>query len=258
MKRTVLFLCTGDTCRGPMAAGLTGKLLLDIGVKDIDVRSAGVMTVNGLLATTETMQMLKGVGATLERHRSTPVSVELLRKCDLILGMTPLHVQHALRMAPDIKGRVFLLKEFARSDLKKVQIDDPMGNTLEVYKKVFSEIRGACQKFIKNAFVTGQEDKAAAAKTRKTAAKIPVKKVQTKKAAPKALAKNGSNGTNGASAGKKKAEKPVAAKVTVRKSIAAKTVLAPKSSRAKASTSSPPKSNSKGTGKTSKLVGKAR
>jgi len=197
MKRTVLFLCTGDTCRGPMAAGLTAKLLLDLGVRDIEVRSAGVMTVNGLLATAETAQLLKAVSATLERHRSTPVSVDLLKKCDLILGMTPLHVQHALRMTPEIKGRVFLLKEFTRSDLKKVQIDDPMGNTLEVYKKVFSEIKSACQKFVKLSYVTGKDDGKDASK--RAAAKAPLKKV--------AVAK----GSNGSSNGAKKKVKSVAA-----------------------------------------------
>jgi len=166
-----------------MASGLTAKLLQDLGVKDIEVRSAGVLTVTGLLATAETLQMLKSVNVTLERHRSTPVSVELLRKCDLILGMTPLHVQHALRMAPDIRGRVFLFKEYTRSDLKKVQIDDPMGNTLEVYKKVFNEIRSACQKFLKTAYVTGETVSAADKKRKRIVAKTPAKKVKTVSAA---------------------------------------------------------------------------
>jgi len=243
MKRTVLFLCTGDTCRGPMAAGLTMKLLQDIGVRDIDVRSAGVMTVNGLLATAETLQMLKGASVSLDRHRSTPVSVDLLRKCDLILGMTPLHVQHALRMAPDIKGRVYLLKEYARSDLKKVQIDDPMGNTLEVYKKVFSEIRSACVKFVKLPYVTGKTDAKAATSARNSRKRPAAKPVAKKVAASR-------KSSNGAAAPVASAKASAAAPGPVKKRA--------KAPAAKASSPAPPKAKTKPTGKpTTKSAGRA-
>ena len=196
-KRNILFLCTGDTCRGPMAAGLLRKLLEDAGVgAAYDVKSAGVMTVSSLVATPESKQMGESVGVTLDRHRSTPMTTELLRKADLILGMTPLHVQLALRMEPSIRSKVHLLKEFTRSDLKKVQIDDPMGNTLEVYKKVFKEIKSCCQRVMKSPFITGEpeppSDRAAKAgkSTRKRAPKAkPASTAKAPKAAEKKPAK---------------------------------------------------------------------
>ena len=210
-----------------MAAGLTSKLLQDLGVRDIEVRSAGVMTVNGLLATTETLQMLKSVNVTLERHRSTPVSVDLLRKCDLILGMTPLHVQHALRMAPEIRGRVFLLKEFTRSDLKKVQIDDPMGNTLEVYKKVFSEIKSACVKFTKTTYISGKDDKDGHVKDDKKGRKRVAAKVTPKKAKP-APAAASTKAVKSAPVSSKAAKSPA---VPAPPKARSKTVVAPKASK---------------------------
>jgi len=140
-----------------MAAGHLRKLLEDAGTKNIEVRSAGVMTVPGLLATSESKQMLTQAGVELRRHLSTPMTVDLLRRADLILGMTPLHIQQALRLEPSIRDRAFLFKEFTRTDLRKVQIEDPMGNTLEVYKRVFREIRIANQRLIRMPFFTGHK-----------------------------------------------------------------------------------------------------
>src|SRR5690606_24228359 len=73
---------------------------------------------------------------------------EMLRKADLVLGMTPFHVQFALRMSDDARGKTFLLKEYTKSDLKNYQITDPMGATLEVYKRVFREIKLAIDKLV--------------------------------------------------------------------------------------------------------------
>ena len=175
-RKVVLFLCTGDTCRGPMAAGYMRKLLEERGFKDIEVRSAGVMTATGLLSTSEAIQLLETVGVDLHRHRSTQLTPDLIRKADLILGMTPFHVQFALRMSEDAKDKTFLFKEFTGSDPKNYQITDPMGHTLEVYKRVFREIRQACEFLADMEVITGKPTKP---KTR------PIKKpaTQQKKAA---------------------------------------------------------------------------
>ncbi|MCX7016293.1 MAG: hypothetical protein NTW86_27685 [Candidatus Sumerlaeota bacterium] len=196
-----MFLCTGDTCRGPMAAGFVRKLLEDAEVgATYEVKSAGVMTVSGLVATPESKQMADSVGVSLDRHRSTPMTAELLRKADLILGMTPLHVQLALRMEPSIRPKVHLLKEFTRSDLKKVQIDDPMGNTLEIYKKVFREIKNCCLRVMKMPFITGEPEPPAERASRASRSS----RRRTPKAKPAAKAKAPKSGG-------KKVEKPAKA-----------------------------------------------
>jgi len=156
-KKILLFLCTGNTCRSPMAAAYMRKLLGENKFKNIEVRTAGVMTAAGLIPTTEVIQIMDAVGIDLRRHRSTKMTPEILKKADLILGMTPLHVQCALRMAPEVRAKTFLLKEYTGSDAKHAQIADPMGCTLEVYKKVFGEIKTACQKLLKSEFVTGKK-----------------------------------------------------------------------------------------------------
>ncbi len=158
-KKIVLFLCTGDTCRGPMASGFMRFLLEERGIREIEVRSAGVMTATGLLATQEAQQLLSNAGVDISRHKSSQLTPELIRRADLILGMTPFHVQFALRMAQDqedAKDKIHLFKEYVGADPKNYQITDPMGHTLEVYKRVFREIRQACEFLAEKPIITGK------------------------------------------------------------------------------------------------------
>ena len=145
-KRTIVFVCTGNTCRSPMAQGLLQQYLDENGITTVEVRTAGVMTIPGLLPTPEAVQVMDGSGIGIRKHRSAPLTPEMIRKADLVLGMTPFHVQFALRLAEDARNKTFLLKEYAKSDLKNYQISDPMGATLEVYKRVFREIKLAIDK----------------------------------------------------------------------------------------------------------------
>lgn len=171
-----------------MAAAYFRKLLDDRGIREVETRSAGVMTITGLLASQEAIQVMSSEGVDLHRHRSTQLTSELIRKADLILAMSPFHRQTALRMAEDAKNKTFLLKEFTKSDLKNVQIADPMGCTLEVFKKCFKEIKAACDRLIDHEFVTG---KPVAPRTaaKKPSAKPPVKGGKGGKPAAKPAAK---------------------------------------------------------------------
>jgi protein-tyrosine phosphatase len=156
-KKALLFLCTGNTCRSPMAAAYLDKLLNEKKIKNIDVKTAGVMTVDGLLATPEAVQIMDAVGVDLRKHRSRKLTPELIKKAELILGMTPFHVQSALRMSNMSKGKTYLFKEYTGSDAKHAQITDPMGCTLEVYKRVFGEIKSSCNKLVKSEFIMGKK-----------------------------------------------------------------------------------------------------
>ncbi len=195
-KKMFLFLCTGNTCRSPMAAGYLQKLLKEKGVRDIEVKAAGVMTIPGLLATPEAIQVMDSVGVDLRRHRSSQLTRDLIRKADLILGMTPFHVQSALRVSDEARGKTFLFKEYTRSDLKNTQIVDPMGCTLEIYKKVFSEIKHATHRLMKMDIIgvkPSKVEKKPARKVEKKKARRgvtkPKKKVAKKPAKPKRAGK---------------------------------------------------------------------
>jgi protein-tyrosine-phosphatase len=237
-KRTIVFVCTGNTCRSPMAQGLLQQYLEENGITTVEVRTAGVMTIPGLLPTPEAVQVMDSAGIDIRKHRSAPLTPEMIRKADLVLGMTPFHVQFALRLADDARNKTFLLKEYAKSDLKNYQISDPMGATLEVYKRVFREIKLAIDKLslmdcihapldqeLKHEVYTPptppKKEKAAAAPPpeaeAKPAAAKAAKKSPAKKAAPKAKkTEDGKAPAKKASAKKPAAKKP-APKKTAKK-----------------------------------------
>jgi protein-tyrosine-phosphatase len=132
-----------------MAYGVMRKLLEEAGIQDLEVRTAGVMTVPGLLPTQEVRQMLLKDGIDISNHRSCQLTGELIKRAYLVLGMTSFHVQMALRMAESARLKTHLLKAFAGFDPKNDQVQDPMGCTLEVYKRVYREIRNACKRLMK-------------------------------------------------------------------------------------------------------------
>lgn len=218
-KRIVLFLCTGDTCRGPMAQGYMKHVLKEQNIKDVEVRTAGVMTIPGLIPTAEAVQVMKGAEIDITMHRSTPLSPELLRKADLVLGMSPFHVQFATREDLEIKEKTFLLKEFAQSDVKNYQITDPMGATLEVYKRVFREMKLAIDKMVETKqFFTGVEEGKAAPPP----APAPVKKGRSRSASSKPASASTGNAKSPSGGSKKTAptgakKKATSSKTTMKK-----------------------------------------
>lgn len=149
----LLFIDTGDNCRCPLASGYLQKLLEQRNIKYIDIKTAGVMTPTGLLPTPEVVQLLQEENVDIRRHRSRPLSLELIRMADLILGMTPIHVQKAIRMTDDARGKTFLLKEYVGKEGRNVQIPDPMGGTLEIFKKCFTDIRQSLQRLVEMEFI---------------------------------------------------------------------------------------------------------
>lgn len=155
-RKVVVFLCTGNTCRGPMAQGYMKHAMTERNIKNVEAKTAGVMTIPGLIPTPEATQVMQNAGVDITMHRSSPLTRELIHKADLILGMTPFHVQYALRMSDEAKGKTYLLKEYAESDIKNYQITDPMGATLEVYKRVYREMKLAIDKMLESKeFFTG-------------------------------------------------------------------------------------------------------
>jgi protein-tyrosine-phosphatase len=145
-KKTVLFVCTGNSCRSVMAKGLLEKKLKEQGRFDIEVLSAGIMILAGLEATKETIELLKREGIDVSNHYSQRASKEIIKKSDIILVMERLQEERILELAPEVKNRLFLLKEFAKIDDNNLDIADPIGKSLQFYSQTFALIKEAIER----------------------------------------------------------------------------------------------------------------
>ncbi len=156
-KKTVLFVCTGNSCRSVMAQAQLIKRLKEEKRGDVEVLSAGIMMLAGTGATEATKQVLLKEGIDVSSHASQKITKEMLKKSDLILVMEQLHEQKILQIAPELKNRVFLLKEFIHSvkgelfnGIRKrddnLDIEDPIGQPIEFYEQVFAVIKEAVEK----------------------------------------------------------------------------------------------------------------
>jgi len=112
MKKTILFVCTGNTCRSPMAEALFKEM---VGEKreEFEIISAGTSALEGEPAAGEAVKALEEQGIILTGHRSRPVTTELLERSDLIITMTRGHKERLLDLMPEAGEKIFTLKEFS-------------------------------------------------------------------------------------------------------------------------------------------------
>jgi protein-tyrosine phosphatase len=118
-----------------MAEALFRDMLKKAGkeMKGIKVESAGICAIPNQPASAQAIHVLKQEGIDLTKHRSKPLTKEMINRADLILTMTVNHKNAVLQMAPEARGRVFTLKEYA---LDGVNIDEILDELGILYKKV--------------------------------------------------------------------------------------------------------------------------
>ncbi|MGH9189566.1 MAG: low molecular weight protein arginine phosphatase [Acidimicrobiales bacterium] len=116
MSTDILFICTGNICRSPVAEALLRHRTAALGL-DVRVHSAGVLE-SGRPASASSVELLAGRGLDLAGHRSTEITAELLETADLALGMAREHVRHAAVLVPAAWPRTFTLKALVRQGEK--------------------------------------------------------------------------------------------------------------------------------------------
>ncbi len=152
MLERVLFVCTGNTCRSPMAEAVLKHLK-----RDIEVKSAGIFAGNGQGANPNAIQVLKKRGIDFTTHESQPVTDELMEWADVILTMTAHHKLTLEMEYPESVQKIFTLKEYTLTeedtDLNP-DILDPIGLSEETYEQTLNEI----EKYIKRLIDQEEDD----------------------------------------------------------------------------------------------------
>ncbi|MFH1189795.1 MAG: low molecular weight protein arginine phosphatase [Candidatus Omnitrophota bacterium] len=152
MKKTILFICTGNSCRSVMAEAILRKRLRELGRDDIEVRSAGVSAFEGMPPSDETIEVVREEGVDVSDYRTKRVTTEMVRKADLILVMEPAHKEDISGILPEAAEKTFLLKEFGRlspSGRRDPGVSDPIGKPAEEYRATKDEIKAEIERLIK-------------------------------------------------------------------------------------------------------------
>jgi len=133
----VLFVCTGNICRSPLAASLLERALKERGL-GVTVTSAGTGAWDGAPASEGAYLVGLERGLDLSGHRARLLSRELVEQADLILTMARHHRARVDELGGE--GRVHVLGEYAGREGDDVEVSDPFGGDLEVYRDTCVEL----------------------------------------------------------------------------------------------------------------------
>lgn len=149
--KSILFICTGNVCRSPMAEGLFRQMVA--GRSDISVASAGVGAMRGQRPSPEAVAALAEEGIDITEYRSQPVTDELMRRATHVFCMTSEHRALLEVLFPFAMDKIFLLREFEQPG---GNVPDPIGRGGAVYRQCRDSIRRALKPILN--FVTSNQN----------------------------------------------------------------------------------------------------
>ena len=129
MKR-ILFVCTGNTCRSPMAACMLRAALPKGGC---EVLSAGTYALSGAPASGGAFRAMQRRGLSLEGHKSQAVTLALLESCDLVIGLSSSHIMQLRMMYPDCQTPMIAFDD--------PPVSDPYGGDDAAYERAANDIQ---------------------------------------------------------------------------------------------------------------------
>lgn len=149
----IMFICTGNICRSAMAHHLLEKRLKDLKIENVKVYSCGVHAYNGEESTWEAKYIMKNYyDVNLEKHRATNIRNSKIKDMDLVLCATKYHKKDVLELYPELKGKVFTMKEYVEynePNHDEIDIADPWGYDKETYLECSKEISECIELLLK-------------------------------------------------------------------------------------------------------------
>lgn len=144
----VMFICTGNICRSAMAHKMLEKKAKEEN-KDIEVYSCGVFAEDGDVPTYEGIDVMREYGIDLSKHRATNIRNSNIKDMDVILCATNSHKNNVISMYPELKEKVYTMKEYAGYDKKDIDIKDPWGYGIATYRMCAAEIEECINEYIR-------------------------------------------------------------------------------------------------------------
>ena len=134
----ILFVCTGNTCRSPLAEAIARRILSDAGKSNVIVESAGTNAWDGSPASDEALLVGVERNIDLSGHRSRRLTPEMVEQADLVLVMSPEHLTRVREM--DSTANAYLLAGYGSDEGQRHAISDPFGGDLEAYRETADEL----------------------------------------------------------------------------------------------------------------------
>jgi protein-tyrosine-phosphatase len=148
MAKRVLFVCTGNTCRSPMALGLLLKMAPHL---DLETRSAGTSASTGAPASSVAIEAMREVGVDITDHRSSMLNGYMLEEADVVFCMAERHRRHIVDWFKSMDDKVYLMREFdpERTDPDYPDVPDPIGLEIDTYRRVLTMLERSMHEAIK-------------------------------------------------------------------------------------------------------------